>query len=141
MPPIIQMIDCSRLLILTWIITWVTAVPQFHTHFPDLNDGPTPRQGLAHTVFSPHVPGEFSYPHRNVLHVSNRRSNSLECGFFLSTDSKSRNVGEPSILGILCDLSNKPFLSWAIESHVQHRQLLLIVASQGPRAPPSIFPS
>jgi len=143
MPSIIQMIACSRLLIVTWVITWVTTIPLFHTHLPDLNDGPPSRQGLAHTVFSPDLPGEFSCPHRNVLHVSNRVSNSPELGFVLSTDdSKSRKMGEPSILGILCGLSNRPFLSnSAIESHALYRHLLLFAASHGPRAPPSIVSS
>ena len=59
MPAVIQIIPCSRLLILAWVIIWVTTIPLFHTHLPDINDGPTSRQGLAHTVFSPDLPGEF----------------------------------------------------------------------------------
>jgi hypothetical protein len=139
MPVVTQMFACSRLLILMWVVTWVTTIPLFHTHLPDINDGPTSRQGLAHTVFSPDLPGEFSCPHRNVLHVSNRVSNSPELGFVLSTDdSKNRKMGN-DFLYVLCCVPIRPVLSSsAIESHAIHRRLLLFAASQGPRAPPSV---
>jgi hypothetical protein len=142
MSAVIQTIACSRLLILAWVITWVTTVPLFHTHLPDINDGPASRQGgLAHTVFSPDLPGEFSCPHDKVPHLSNRVTNSPELGFVLSTeDSKSRKVEQPSVLGVLCCLPNRPFLSNpAIESAAIRPRLLLSVASHGPRAPPSII--
>jgi hypothetical protein len=142
MPAVIQMIACSRLLVLVWVITWVSTVPLFHAHLPDINDGPASRhRGLAHTVFSPDLPGEFSCSHDNLARVSNRASNSPELGFVLSTeDSKSRKVGQPGVLGVLCCLPNRPFLSnSAIESRAIHRRLVLLVPSQGPRAPPSII--
>lgn len=141
MPSGVQKIIPSRLLILAWVITWITAVPLFHTHLPDITYGPASLQGgLAHTVFSPDLPGEFSCPHDHFAHVSSRVFNSPELGFVLSTeDSKSRKVGERSVLGVLCCFPNRPFpTNSAIESRATHRRLLLLSASQGPRAPPSV---
>src|SRR5690242_15664131 len=60
---IIRTQACLHLLTLVWVITWVATVPLFHTHLPDVNDGRASHHGLAHTVFSPDLPGEFSRPH------------------------------------------------------------------------------
>ena len=135
----IQKVFPTRLFILTWVILWVITVPLFHTHLPDVTYGPASLQGgLAHTVFSPDLPGEFSCAHDHLAHVSTRVANSPELGFVLSNeDPKSRKMGQPSVLGVLCGLPNKPFLSnLAIELHATHRRLLLYSPPQGPRAPP-----
>lgn len=117
MRPVVQKLTLSRLLILAWLMTWVTTVPLFHIHLPDTTDGPASLQGgLAHTVFSPDLPGEFSRSF-NVTHqehfagVSNRVSNSPEFGIaLLDDDSKKRKVGQASVLGVLCCLPNRPLL-------------------------------
>jgi hypothetical protein len=145
MRSVVQKITLSRLLILAWLMTWVTTVPLFHTHLPDTTDGPASLQGgLAHTVFSPDLPGEFSRSYNvtrqeHFFHVSNRVSNTPEVGIALLNDySKNRRMGQPSILGVHCRLPNRPLLpNSAIESRAIYRSSLLFVGPQGPRAPPS----
>ena len=58
MPFTIRAKACLHLLTLVWVIIWIATVPLFHTHLPDASDLTSP-QGLAHTVFSPDLPGEF----------------------------------------------------------------------------------
>ena len=146
MPSGVRKIIPARLLILTWLIMWVTTAPLFHTHLPDSTEGPASLHGgLAHTVFSPDLPGEFSRsPH--VTHqdqraqVSTRASNSPELDFVLSSeDSKSRKMGQPSILTVTCCLPHRSFLSNSVlESCAIHRRLPGFAALHGPRAPPFI---
>lgn len=149
MPSGVQKIIPSRVLILAWVIMWVTTVPLFHTHLPDLSEGPASLQnGLAHTVFSPDLPGEFFRVSHvtqqdHFAHVSNRVSNSPELGFVLSSeDSKSRKMEQPGVLSVMCCLPHRPFLpNSVIESRAMHRTLLGFPAPQGPRAPPSVVSS
>ena len=143
---VVQMISALRVMILAWVIIWVAIIPLFHTHLPDLSNGPAALQGgVAHTVFTPDLPGEFSrFSHvthpDHFAQVSNRISNSPELNFVLSSeDSKSRKLVKHSVLVILCDLPNTPFLpNSAIESQPIPRKLLVFEAPQGPRAPPSV---
>ena len=139
------MIIPSRLLVSVWVIIWVTTVPLFHTHLPDISDGQASQGGVAHTVFSPDLPGEFSYfsnanHHDQFAHLAKRVLNSPELGFVISSErSKDREVKQPSVLNILCDLPNRPFLpTAALESRAIHRRLLVFSGPQGPRAPPSV---
>ena len=146
MRPIGQKITPFSLLILAWLITWVTTVPLFHTHLPDTTDGPAYLQGgLAHTVFSPDLPGEFSRSYNvthqeHFFHVSNRVSNSPELGLILLDDaSQHRKVGLRSVLVLLCCPPNRPFLlNSIIESAAIPRRFFLFVPPQGPRPPPSV---
>jgi hypothetical protein len=146
MPSGVQKIIFSRLLILAWVILWIRTVPLFHIHLPDISDGPAAFQGgLAHTVFSPDLPGEFSrFCHvsqqNHFAQVSKRVSNSPELDFVLSSeDSKSQKIGEPSVLGVLCCPPNRLSLpNSANESRPIHSRLLVFAATQGPRAPPSV---
>ena len=133
------MIIPSRLLVSGWVIIWVTTVPLFHTHLPDISDGQASQSGVAHTVFSPDLPGEFSCRHDNLAHLSKRVLNSPELDFVLSSErSKDRDGKQPSVLSILCCLLNRPLLpTAAIESCAIHRGLLVLAGRQGPRAPPS----
>ena len=138
------MIIPSRLLVSVWVITWVTTVPLFHTHLPDISDRQASQGGVAHTVFSPDLPGEFSYfsnanHHDQFAHLAKRVLNSPELGFVLSECSKDREAKQPSVLSILCCLLNRPLLpTAAIESRAIHRGLLVLAGRQGPRAPPSV---
>src|SRR5262245_54309972 len=141
----VRMIISSRLLVLVWVITWVTTVPLFHTHLPDISDPQPSQGGVAHTVFSPDLPGEFSRfsttnHHDHFAHLSSRVFNSPELGFVISSErSKDREVKQPSVLNILCDLPNRPFLpTAALESRAIHRRFLILAGPQGPRAPPSV---
>jgi len=131
----------GRLLIFAWVIIWFTSVPLFHTHLPDISDRLTSQGGVAHTIFSPDLPGEFfrfsTATHQDPFaHLSNRVSNSPELGFVFSA-GEVRQPGVPSILWSLLD---RPFLSTSvIEHHSLHRRHLVLVVSQGPRAPPSVI--
>jgi hypothetical protein len=108
MPSAVQMIIPSLLLILAWVIIWLTTVPLLHIHLPDTTGGPASLQGgLAHTVFSPDLPGEFSHSfnvahQEHFFHVSNRVSNSPELGIALldDNDAKKRKVRQASVLGV-----------------------------------------
>lgn len=130
MPSVIQMIARSRLLILAWLMTWVTTSPLFDTHlpdFPDTTDGPASLQSARQEHF---------------FHLSIQVSNSQELDVALlddDDDAKKRKLGQPSVLGALCHLPNRPLLpSSAIDSRATHHKLLLFAAPQGPRAPPSV---
>jgi len=133
----------SRLWISVWLITWVTTVPLFHIHLPDISDRQASQSGIAHTVFSPDLPGEFTRfsnaNHQDLFaHLSNWVCNSPELGFVLSERSKDREKGKPLVLGLRCSLPDQPFLpTSAIESSARHWQRLVFAIPQDPRAPPS----
>jgi hypothetical protein len=56
----------SRLLILAWLILWISALPLFHVHLPDTTDRwSLLESGGAHTVLSPDLPGEYASPPRD----------------------------------------------------------------------------
>lgn len=128
MPSVIQMIACSRLTILAWVMTWVTTGLLYDTYLPDLpdtNDGPASLQ---------------SPRQKHFFHLSNQDSNS-QVGIALleDDDSKKRKVGQPSVLGVLGRLPNRPLLpNSVIELRAIYPRLLLFATPQGPRAPPSI---
>jgi hypothetical protein len=143
MPPVGQKIVWCRRFILTWLIAWVTTVPLFHIHLPDTTayDPVSVQRGLAHTVYTPDLPGEFSCPHDNVAHLSHRVLNSPEFGFaFLNDQSKDRRVGKPTVVGPPCCLPTRPlFLSSGIEVFAIQMGPLLVFGSPPPsRGPPSI---
>jgi len=140
-----QRIIPARLLILGWVILWVITVPLFHTHLPDLSDGQGGRNGLAHTVFSPDLPGEFSSFSRaaqrdHFAHLSNPISNSQELDFVLSSeDSKGRKTGDPNVLVVLFNLPRHSFsFTAARQSGFTQYRPLLVAAPQSPRGPPSV---
>ena len=134
-------------LIFAWLILWVTTVPLFHTHLPDTTDGPASLQsGLAHTVFSPDLPGEFSRSYNvthqpRCFHLSNRVSNSPELGLaLLDDDDKHRKIGQPSVLAVLRCVPTSPLVPHStIESAAIPPRFLLFVAPHGPRPPPSVI--
>src|SRR5215510_3544676 len=78
--PAAQTLLRRRLVILTWLIAWLSTVPLFHIHIPDTTDRWSRLQsGGAHTVFTPDLPGEFSHPvHDPFGHLSQRGVNSPE---------------------------------------------------------------
>lgn len=143
MPLIIRTKGCLHLMTLAWVIIWVATVPLFHTHLPDANDGLASHQGLAHTVFSPDLPGEFSSTHRNVFHLATKAQNSPELGFVLSTeDSQNRTAEEPTALYVLsCQLTGPTPGKSAIESRATHRNCYPLDGRQASRAPPSVVSS
>ena len=127
MRPVGQMITLSRLLILAWLMTWVATAPLLNTYLPDLpdtTDGPATLQPARQKHFF-HLSNQVSVYEDNVAILDD-------------DDSKKRKMGQPSVLGVLCPLLNRPLLSNSvIESRAIHRRLLLFAASHGPRAPPS----
>jgi hypothetical protein len=143
MRPVGRKITPLSLLIVAWLIAWVTTVPLFHTHLPDITEGPaTLHGGLAHTVFSPDLPGEFSRSYNvthqdHDVHLSNRVSNSPELGIVLleNDEAKHRKVGHPSVLIVLCCPPMSPLLSLSTLDSAAVPRVLLFVAPQGPRPP------
>lgn len=143
-----QTLLLARLLILAWTVLWVATVPLFHTHLPDISDRAISTGGIAHTVFSPDLPGEFfRFSPANqgpFTHLSNRALHSPELGFvFSSADPKDREVGDASVLGVVCCLlSERPLRQQAlIEWPIIHHRPLIFAALQGPRAPPAVASS
>ena len=142
MPSENRRIESSHLWISAWTIAWVTATPLFHIHLPDVSDRQAAQIGVAHTVLSPDLPGEFSRfsnakPEDPFPHFLHWVFNSPELGFVLSEGSEDREKGKPLLLGIRGSLPDLRFMpSSAIESLARHRQHLVFAIPQGPRAPP-----
>src|SRR5690242_19690621 len=95
----------ARLLVLLWMIPWITAVPLFHIHLPDKTDQWSAIQsGGAHTVYTRDLQGEFTCPIRDThtghaTHLSHRVVNSPELGMVLS-DEKSKKLTKLCFLGV-----------------------------------------
>ena len=125
---VIHMILRSRLLILAWLMTWLTTGPLFGTDlpaFPDTTDGPASLQRDRQKHF---------------FHLSNQVSvYEDDVALLDDDDSKKRKKGQPSVFGVLCLLPNRPLLPYSVmESRAIHPRLLLFSASEGSRAPPSV---
>jgi len=135
---ILRMKTCLHLVTLAWVIVWVTSVPLFHTHLPDVNDGLASRQGLAHTIFSPDLPGEFSCRHSNVLHLSTKTKTSPELGFVISTDSHDTTFEEPDGLGLISPCLSETPLSRYLIVESDHPPPITDPSHdpKSPRAPP-----
>ena len=140
MPSKNRRIESSHLWISAWPIVWLTAIPLFHIHLPDVSDTQAAQVGVAHTVFSPDLQGEYSrYPFPQLLHWV---FNSPELGFVLSEDTEDREKGKPLPLGVRGSLPDLPFMRLlAIESHIQCTQRPAVTTFQCPRAPPSVVSS
>ena len=143
MPSWVHVISQFRLWVLVWVIAWTTTVPLFHIHLPDISESLVSQAGVAHTVFSPDLPDEFSgfSNHQNHdTHLSKKVLNSPELGFTLSsTYSKDREVAQPSALPVnYCLLTSPSWPTAALELPALPKQLLVFGAPQSPRAPPSI---
>jgi len=100
MPPG-RMIVRWRLLVLAWVIPWITTVPLFHLHLPDTTDWWSAlNSGGAHTVFTPDLPGEFARPLHNTheghsARLSPRLVNSPELGitvFYEQSENRKANT-------------------------------------------------
>ena len=144
MPPI-QLIKRRRLMVVAWLITWITTVPLFHIHVPDATDRWSALQsGGAHTVLTPDLPGEFFHPFHDsqqghTSHLSNRTVNSPEIGMAILDDPDERKVKALHVLDAQSNLSDRSLQSrdvWA--SPDQFHQLQLFQEFPGSRAPPQI---
>ena len=143
-----QTLLSARLLILAWTVIWIATVPLFHTHLPDISDRAISTGGIAHTVFSPDLPGEFfrfsAASQGPSTHLSNRALHAPELGFvFSSEDPNDREVGDSSVPCVLCCLlSERPVRQQAvIEWPILHHRPLIFAVLQGPRAPPAVVSS
>src|SRR5215472_17982889 len=137
--PPIQSLSLRRLLIVAWLIAWMSTVPLFHIHIPDSTDRWSVLQsGGAHTVFTPDLPGEFSRPFSDSSRsLAKRGVNSPELGIALLVE-KSKAT-ELTILRTPSHVLNSPLLtSLVLEAPEQHRTLRLSQAVLAPRAPPRI---
>ena len=96
------------LLILAWVITWISTVPLFHIHIPDPTDRWSVLQtGGIHTVLTPDLPGEFSVPshdgrRESSAQIGTRTINSPELGFTLIGEQ----VKAVDTLALLCSLTS-----------------------------------
>jgi hypothetical protein len=139
MPPA-QMLLSWRLLILSWLNTWITAVPLFHIHIPDATDDWSAlHSGGPHTVVTPDLPGEFSRPLHDSpwdhsARLSHRIINSPELGLAL-LDEKS-STDKLYGLGALYHVLDKPLPSLVTEFPEQLRRLLLSQSLPPCRASP-----
>jgi hypothetical protein len=81
----------SQFLLIGWASVWITALPLFHTHLPGVFQQ---RVGLAHTVFSPDLPGEYRAFSHTTAHdeteLSVLTSNSPELGFVASFEEDGK---------------------------------------------------
>ena len=130
-----------RLLILAWLIIWITTLPLFHIHAPDTTDRWSALQsGGAHTVFTRDLPGEFSHPfHDHFGHLSQRAVNSPELGFALFgnkyEDQKAKQFCSLYAPGCA---PNTLLSSWPFECSGTYRGPPLSHAFPAFRAPPRV---
>lgn len=132
----------SRLLIIGWGSVWIAALPLFHTHLPGAFEKPV---GLAHTVFSSDLPGEFSaFSHRTArdeAELSALGFHSQELGFVASAsldDGKRKPLGQTaSVLLFRVTPSSLQTLQLLHDLPAAHPETLRSQDSHGLRAPPS----
>ncbi len=134
-----------RLVVLAWLIAWITIAPLFHIHIPDATDGWSALQsGGAHTVFTQDLPGEYSRPfHDSELghssHLSQRAVNSPELGIAIFDDPDDRKLKAVHVLGSPFHLSDaSPQHSGVLTIGEPYRPLQPFQASSASRAPPRI---
>src|SRR5215472_7904977 len=130
--PLVQTFVSLRLVLLAWLITWITSVPLYHVHIPDTTDRWSVLQsGGAHTVLTPDLPGEYAPPphasHRDSsAHFTSRGVNSPELGLILFGE-KAKKWKSLTVLGSLPRVRS---------SRLLHRVAHAFAAS---RAPPRMF--
>ena len=134
MRPVVQMIGLSRLVICAWLIIYVPTISLVATYLPSLPSLPYSADRPASLQYTCH---EHFYSLAN--HVSNFEDNTAA---LTEEDDKpkKRGVGQPSVVGVLCPLPNRPFLPNSIsESRAKHLRFLQFATLEGPRASPSII--
>jgi hypothetical protein len=130
-----------RLMILGWLITWISTIPLYHFHIPDTTDRwSVLHSGGAHTVFTPDLVGEYSPPFKesgpaHSTRLSQRIVNSPELGIAI-LDQKSKHK-EQNILGTRYHfLDDQPLFRWAIEFPEERSKDRLYHLFLASRAPP-----
>ena len=118
----------GRLLILAWLIIWISTVPLFHIHIPDATDRWSALQsGGVHTVLTPDLPGEFCPPSQDrhqesPAQIRARAINSPELGFILIGE-EANNGDAPAALNSLAQCRAPALL---------HQLALALAASRAP---------
>jgi len=142
--PLVQTLVSLRLVLLAWLITWITSVPLYHVHIPDTTDRWSAlHSGGVHTVFTPDLPVEFSCPLKQSrearsAHLSQRIVHSPELGIAL-LDEKSR-TNELNSLGTAYHFLENPLVrSLVCALPEDHRTVRLAPACFASRAPPRMF--
>lgn len=134
----------QRLLLVAWLIFWITTVPLFHIHIPDNANWLSPLQGSAHTVFTPDLPGEFSRPSHedrkgHINHLSQRTVNAPELGIALfKNDRKEQKAKQLSSLWAIYHAPDTLHSCWPFEWSESSRQSLLSHTLPSTRAPPRV---
>ena len=130
-----------RLLIVAWLIAWITAVPLFHVHVPDNTDRWSALEsGGPHTVFTHDLAGEFSHPfHDHFGHLSQRAVNSPELGFAVfNNKADDENAKQLYIWSESCKVPSALLLGWPFECSSTYRGPPPSHAFPALRAPPSL---
>ena len=101
--PVVQARLLWHLLVLAWLIMWITTVSLFHIHIPDFTDDWSAlHSGGAHTVMTVNLPGEFFHRyqdsrHGSSTHLSQRIVNSPELDLLLfDDDRKAKPLRSPA---------------------------------------------
>jgi hypothetical protein len=137
MPPVQESLLCR--LISSWMIIEVTTVPLFHVHIPATTDTwSVISSGGPHTVFTPDLPGEYSYIVHDVLenhsHFGQRILNSPELAFFICTSDDDKHK---ALYVAASTPSRTPLPSDTVFAYPQtYGELPLSDASKTSRAPP-----
>ena len=111
----VQSLSPWHLLVLVWLLLWITTVPLFHIHLPDTTDRWSLLQsGGAHTVLTPDLPGEYAPPshdsHReHSAHFAPRTVNSPELGLVLF-GAKAKTWDPLTVLGSPSRLRAPPLI-------------------------------
>lgn len=133
-----------RLLIIAWLITWITTVPLFHVHIPDNTDRWSALQSGAHTVFTPDLPGEYSRPFHEInpwhlSHLSHRTVNSPEVSIALFNDSsEDEKAKQLYVLYVPYHPPNTLLVSWQFECSGTFHKFSLSRPFPASRAPPHV---
>ena len=133
--------DLLDVVMVVWLIAWITTVPLFHVHLPDTTDRWSALQsGGAHTVFARALPGEFSHPfHDRFGHLSQRAVNSPEVSFTLLSDKDQDHKGKQLCLLSAYEHGTDALLSnWPFECSGTYRGPPLVHAFPAFRAPPRL---
>lgn len=141
-----------RTLLLMWIVIWLLAVPLFHVH-PDAahhhNESGPHHGGIAHTVFSRDLDGEFGNrkvdfqePKGLVTHSTPSSQDSPELDFSLLSDASGRKILKsllaPVSLIPVAALSTPETDDRAVQNKNPLRPLLLVFELSS-RAPPLVL--
>jgi len=138
---VVQARSLWHLLILAWLIMWITTAFLFHIDIAEVTDDwSSLHSGGAHTVFAPDLPGEFYHPyddsrHGPSTHLSQRIVHSQELD--LDLFDNDRNAKQLKNLGALhCSSETVLLPSSRFASAETYHKCHLSEAVVAARAPP-----